>query len=400
MPRKSIFFDIVRISLYQVYCQRRRYLGVVLAIALGTAGFIVIATMGRDVKKNLNADLDLLGGATLIRAYLDPYLPTHKYSKYPEFTLDTIEAMKSLPGVQAVSVIVFKPTAISTFQKEEVAFPLIGADGFFWSVNSFTPVSGSFFNADDVAKRRRVCVLGTRLAKKIFGRTDVVGQQCQIGNESYRVSGILGGVAVGDLVEYGFVPITSAESFVIGLSFRQKAYIRCVGWDDVSKVAAVLPDVVHAHQVTDSLRVDVRWEELKRVQRVAWWVELFIYLSTAATLILGGFGIWNGMMATVKSRKTEIGLKKAMGAEDRDILAQFMIEALSLSFASALLGGFLGRGAMEIVGHLMKSRASDALFFTCVGLALFFSLILGAGAGFYPSLRASRMEVVDALRYE
>jgi len=400
MPRKSIFFDIVRISIRQVLSQRRRYIAVILAIALGTAGFIVIITMGRDVKKNLNRDLDLLGRATLIRAYLDPYLPSHKYTKIQQFPPDTIEALRALPGVEAVSVIVSKPVAFSSFQKEKVVFPLVGADGFFWDVNSFTPVKGLFFTADDVAQRRRVCVLGTRLAEKIFGHTDVVGRLCLIDNEVYRVSGILGGVAVGDLIEYGFVPITAAESLISGLSPRQKLYIRCISWDDVSKVAAAIPDTIHAHQLTDSLRIEVRWDELKRVKSVAWWVELFVYFSTAATLILGGFGIWNGMMATVKSRKAEIGLKKATGAEDSDILLQFLIEALSLSFSSALLGGFIGRGAIEIGGFLLKSRPSDKLFFSCVGLALLFSLVLGAGAGFYPALKASRMEVVNALRYE
>jgi len=80
MPRKSIFFDILRISIHQVIMQRRRYLGVILAVALGTAGFIVIITMGRDVKKTLNRDLDLLGGVNLIKAYVD--LDTeHKHSK-------------------------------------------------------------------------------------------------------------------------------------------------------------------------------------------------------------------------------------------------------------------------------------------------------------------------------
>lgn len=398
--RRMIFFDILRISIYQVFGQPRRYIGVILAIALGTAGFIVVITMGNDVKKNLNKDLDLLGGATLIRAQLEPYLPVHKFSKIPEFTSETINAVRTMPGVQAVSVIVAKSAAFSSFRKDKVIFPLVGADGMFWAVNSFTPVKGSFFGPEDVAKRRRVCVLGTRLAEKLYGSTDILGQLCQIDREFYTVTGILGGVAVGDLVDYGFVPVTVAESFIPNISTRVKLYVRCVGWDDVSKVAKAIPDTIHTHQLTDSLRLEVRWEELKRVQRVAWWVELFIYFSTAATLILGGFGIWNGMMATVKARKAEIGLKKAMGAEDRDILLQFMIEALSLSFTSALLGAFLGRGAIDVGSYLLKSQPSNQLFFICVGMALIFSLILGAGAGFYPSLRASRMEVVDALRYE
>jgi putative ABC transport system permease protein len=397
MPRKPIFFDILRISIHQVIMQRRRYLGVILAVALGTAGFIVIITMGTDVKKDLNRDLDLLGGATLIRAYLDA---GHKYSKIQQFQPETVDALRALPGIEAVSVIVSKPAVFSSVQKGRVGFSFVGADGSFWDVNSFTPIKGSFFNAEDVSQKRRVCVLGSDLALRIFGDADPVGRTCWIENEQYRVKGVLGGVAVGDLIGFAFIPITTAQEYIPGLPPPQKIYIRCTSWDDVKRVADAIPDVVHRHQLTDSLRIEVRWEELKRVQNMAWWVELFVYFATVATLILGGFGIWNGMLATVKSRKAEIGLKKAIGAEDRDILAQFLIEAVCLSFISAVLGGVLGRGAMEIGSYLLKSRPHDALFFVCVGLALLFSLALGTGAGLYPSLRASRMEVLNAIRDE
>ncbi len=397
MPRKSIFFDIMRISIHQVIVQRRRYLGVILAVAMGTAGFIAIVTMGRDVKRTLNRDLDLLGGATLIMAYLDA---GHKYSKMQQFQPETIDALRALPGIEAVSAIVSMPSSHSSVQKYNIGFHVVGADGSFWDVNSFTPVKGSFFTAEDVAQKRRVCVLGTKLALRIFGDADPVGRMCWIENEQYRVTGVLGGVAVGDLVDFGFIPITTAKEYIPGILPPQKLYIRCSSWDDVKKVADAIPDVVHRHQLTDSLRIEVRWDELKRVKSMAWWVELFVYFSTVATLILGGFGIWNGMMATVKTRKTEIGLKKAIGAEDRDILAQFLVEAVCLSFTSALLGAALGRGALEIGSYLLKSRSHDTLFFACVGLALLFSLVLGAGAGFYPSLRASHMEVVNAIRDE
>jgi len=399
MPRKSIFFDILRISIHQVIMQRRRYLGVILAVALGTAGFIVIITMGRDVKKTLNRDLDLLGGVNLIKAYVD--LDTeHKHSKIQQFEPGTIDALLALPGIEAVSAIVWRSAVSSAIQKHQVRFGLVGAGGSFWDVNSFTPANGSFFNAEDVSRKRRVCVLGATLARRIFGDADPVGRRCWIENEQYRVNGVLGGVGVGDLVEFGFIPITTAQEYIPGILPTQKIYIRCTSWDDVKKVADAIPDVLHRRQPTDRFRIEVRWEELKRVKSTAWWIELFVYFSTVATLILGGFGIWNAMMATVKTRKVEIGLKKAMGAEDRDILAQFLVEAVCLSFTSALLGGVLGRGALEIGSYLLKSRPHDTLFFACVGLALLFSLVLGAGAGLYPSLRASRMEVLSAIRDE
>jgi putative ABC transport system permease protein len=148
------------------------------------------------------------------------------------------------------------------------------------------------------------------------------------------------------------------------------------------------------------LHVEVSWEGLKRVQQLAWWIEFLIYLAISTTFILGGVGIWNVMMAAVTSRTREIGLKKAMGAEDKDILAQFLSEALCLSGAATLLGAGLGRIMMEIMGIMIGSRPPENLFFLGLVLAFVFAVVLGAGAGLYPSLRASRMEVVSAIRYE
>jgi putative ABC transport system permease protein len=238
------------------------------------------------------------------------------------------------------------------------------------------------------------------LAKKIFGTQNVVGQSLEINHEIFRISGILGGVADSGLANAAYLPLTTAKDRMAGRLLTDRLYVRCLTWDDVAGVAATLPKVIGSSQSPEELHVEVRWEGLKRVQHLAWWIEFLIYLSISATFILGGVGIWNVMMAAVTSRTREIGLKKAMGAEDKDILAQFLSEALCLSGTAALLGASLGRILMEIMGVMIGSRPPENLFFFALCLAFLFAIILGVGAGLYPSLRASRMEVVTAIRYE
>ena len=179
-----------------------------------------------------------------------------------------------------------------------------------------------------------------------------------------------------------------------------RLYLRCQTWDDVSQVAAAIPTVIKSNQSPEELHVEVSWEGLKRVKQLAWWIQFLVYLAISATFLLGGVGIWNVMMAAVVTRTREIGLKKAMGAEDKDILAQFLSEALCLSVGAALLGALLGRIMMEILGYMIGSRPPENLFFLGLALGFLFAVILGVGAGLYPSLRASRMEVVTAIRYE
>jgi putative ABC transport system permease protein len=158
--------------------------------------------------------------------------------------------------------------------------------------------------------------------------------------------------------------------------------------------------VVAEHQPDRGLIVEAAWGPLKHVQRIVWWVELFVYLASAATLGLGGFGIYSGMLSTVRARTREIGLKKAMGAEDGDIMKQFLAESVSLGVAGGALGILAAWGGVALIVHLLHAGVPDRLFMIYGLGSIAFSLVLGAVAGYYPARQASRMEVVTAIRYE
>jgi len=374
---------------------RRRYIGVVLAIALGVAGFLNIVTMTREVKKNFNENLDLIGGVTVIRIYFD-----NNRSYRPQWFRDqTLTALKHSPGVKELSLTAVKYGATS-WHGQRFSFTTMAVDGGFWDVRNSWPLTGKLFGLEAVTEHRREIVLGAELAKKIFGTTQVRGKILEINQEIYRITGVLGGVTDSGLANSVFLPLTTAQDRLLGKVLADRLYLRCNTWDDVSAVAAAVPQIVTTHQSPEELHVEVSWEALKRVQKLTWWIEFLIYLATSATFLLGGVGIWNVMMAAVTSRTREIGLKKAMGAEDRDILAQFLSEALCLSGGAALLGAGLGRIMMEVLSYIIESRPPENLFFLALTLAFLFAVLIGVGAGLYPSIRASRMEVVTAIRYE
>lgn len=383
------------VSVRQVVRHRRRYLGVVMAIALGVAGFINILTMSREVKRNFNEDLDLIGGVTVIRVSFD-----NNRSYRPQwFRSNTLEALSQIKGFKEMTRTGIK-MGHTNWHGQQYGFSLIAVDEAFWGVRNFWAQTGNLFGADAVAGRRRECVLGAELAKKIFGTNDVWGKTIEINNELYRISGVLGGVTDSSVANAAFLPITTAGDRLPGRMLNDRLYLRCQTWDDVAQVAKAIPAIIQANQSPEELHVEVSWEALKRVQQLAWWIEFLIYLAVSATFLLGGVGIWNVMMAAVVTRTREIGLKKAMGAEDKDILAQFLSEALCLSVGAALLGGLVGRVMMEILGQVIGSRPPENLYFFGLSMGFLFAVVLGVGAGLYPSIRASRMEVVSAIRYE
>jgi putative ABC transport system permease protein len=387
--------DLMRVSVRQVIRHRRRYLGVVLAIALGVAGFLNIVTMSREVKKNFNENLDLIGGVTIVRLYFD-----NNRSYRPQWFRDqTLAALRHLDGVKELTLTSVK-YGHTIWHGQKFGFNIFAVDGSFWDVRSFWPLTGRLFDRAAVRNRQRQCVLGAELAKKIFSNTQVRGKSLEIYQEPYRVDGVLGGVTDSGLANSVVLPITTASDRLNGKFLADRVYLRCTTWDDVARVAKAIPGVIQSHQSPEELHVEVSWEALKRVQMLAWWIEFLVYLATTATFLLGGVGIWNVMMAAVTSRTREIGLKKAMGAEDRDILAQFLSEALCLSGGAALLGAGVGRIMMEIMSYMIGCRPPEELFFFGLTLAFLFAMLIGVGAGLYPSIRASRMEVVTAIRYE
>jgi len=389
------FWDLIIVSGRQLIRHRRRYLGAGLAIALGVAGFLSIICMTRELKNNFNENIDLIGGVTIIGIYFD-----NKRAYQPQwFREQTLTAFKQLSGVKELSLTTSNQiTAI--WHGRQFAVTALMADDAFWRVQKFWPESGRLFGQDTVDGRKRECILGRELVKKIFGTTQAEGKSLEVGQEVFLVTGVLGGVTGSDLANSMVIPLTTAQDRLGGRIVADRLYLRCATWDDVGRVAAAIPGIVNTFQSPQDLHVEVAKEGLKRVKRLAWLIEFLVYLATGATFILGGAGIWNVMMAAVTSRTREIGLKKAMGAEDRDILAQFLTEALLLSAGAAILGALLGRIVIEGLSGIIGRHPPEALYFFGLTLAFLFSLLTGVGAGLYPAIRASRLEVITAVRYE
>jgi putative ABC transport system permease protein len=243
--------------------------------------------------------------------------------------------------------------------------------------------------------------LGVRLAKQIFGTVEAaVGKFVSVREEYYQVVGVVSGVQLHDQEQFLFAPVTTVVARKYANVVANRIYVRCRTWDDVKPVAASLETTIRSQQVARHLVIEVGWEQLERLVSVIWWVELFIYVASAVTLSLGGFGIWNGMMSSVTARTREIGLKKSMGAEDSDILKQFLSEALLLSVVAVVVGVGLGRAIVVGVSKFLSGGIPDALFIRYSLACLAFSILLGLVAGFYPALRASKLDVVAALKFE
>lgn len=341
-----------------------------------------------------------MGGVNIVRIYMDD----KQYPGQPqrEFFENTIEALRKLPGVATVSA---NPSHGQNFPlrvgERSFMSNFIAIDQYFPDTYAAILYAGRLLNAEDVKEHRRVCVLGRDLARDLYtNEQDAVGQLLFLDNDVFEVVGVMGGVMFGSWVKGGFLPYTTAIDRNWAGGKINRLFIRAVGWEDVARLVHLIPGVVKEHQPAPYMVLQTQEEQLARIETTFVWVEALLWLGIVASLMLGGFGIWYGTFAAVRARTREVGLKKAMGGSDRDILAQFLAEALCKSVAGGFVGILIGTAVVELGSYALGCQVSYAQLLLSSTGSIIFSGVIGVAGGIYPAMQASRMDVVTALRFE
>ncbi|MBQ4566505.1 MAG: ABC transporter permease, partial [Desulfovibrio sp.] len=277
----------------------------------------------------------------------------------------------------------------------------IGIDALFSEVYSLDLDAGRMLTPADIADRRKVCMLGRDAARNLFGSAEnALGKLLFLHQDVFEVVGVVSGVMLGAWSEGGFIPYSTMLDRNWGDGKITRLFVRAIGWEDVPRLVRQIPEVVRQHQAAPYLVVQTQEEQLERIKTTFMWVEALLWLGIVASLMLGGFGIWYGTFAAVRARTREVGLKKAMGGSDADILAQFLAEALCKSVAGGVFGIILGIVLVELGSWSLGTGVSYGLLMVSSLGSIVFSGILGVAGGLYPAIQASRMDVVSALRFE
>lgn len=382
-----------------VFRNRRRYKAVLAAIAFGTAGFIVVRTMGSSVEQSLGRHLELLGEATVMRVYWDKYYDTLHPGK---FSIRDVHRLKQIPHVMAVAPVVSLPQVNAYVGTTEWGPGILGVDQAFWKTQTPYAILGRLIGPSDVVGRKKVCVLGQEVIQYLFDEPDPVGKEIRVGEISFTVVGVLGGIQHGNVRRSIVVPITTGQDLFHGLYWIKEMYVRASNWDKVAEVRdAVLQRLKAAHRgYEEGIRVEYYPKRIKTVMTTVYVVKLFIYASIAVTFLLGKVGLTSVMLAAVQDRTKEIGLRKALGAREEFIMAQFLTESVLISVIAGGLGVVIGLVSVHFLHGPLDVQVSGYVMSTSILLDLFFTLSIGIIAGLYPSLKASRLDPVTAMRFE
>ena len=369
-------------------------LSVILLVSLGEGARQYLAETFAGMGSNL---LQVVPGRRETKGFGAPPVGTvHKLTREDEIALR--HRATTLDGVTAV----VNGGATVRFQNRRRDTFILGVGGRFDEIRQMRVDQGRFFAEEDIDAHRRYAVLGRTVVREIFGDENPLGRVVKIADSELRVIGLMEhkGITLGfDMDDLVFVPSTSAMD-LFAMDGLSNLLIRAR--DKVSIEPAI-------EEVTDILRrrhgdiidftVVSQDDMLSTVNGIMATMSMLLLAIAAISLVVGGIGIANIMLVSVRERTREIGVRRAVGAKRRHILLQFLIEAIVISLVGGLIGLALGAGLIGL-SRLLLPTLPLRLSIDIIGVAIGFSALVGVLSGVMPARRAANLDPVEALRYE
>jgi putative ABC transport system permease protein len=407
-------FQLLRVALHSLAVNKLRSALTMLGIVIGVGAVIVMIAVGAGAQARVEEQIRALGSNLLL---VMPGSTTAGgvrmgFGSGSTLSEDDVAAVnREIP--EALAAPALRGSAQVIFGNTNWSTQVYGTTPEYLDVRQWPLASGRSFEPAEMAGAGKVCLIGATVAKQLFGGSDPVDQVIRIKRVPFTIIGVLEtkgqslmGTDQDDLI---LMPISTARTRVIGSASAAKQ--RSVGTIWV-KVAEGLDTKPIEEQVRSLLRQRHRLQagadddfSLRNLQEVMAAQEassrvlaLLLAAVASVSLLVGGIGIMNIMLVSVTERTREIGLRMAVGARTRDILGQFLVEAVTLSLIGGLIGVALGTGAAVAIANLAGWRV--LLSPEAVALAVAFAFCIGVFFGFYPARKAARLNPVEALRFE
>ena len=376
-----------------------------LGIVIGVAAVIAMVTLGAGATKSVTSDIASMGRNLLIVAP-GQHRPGTMTSAPPFDIQDSDLVQREIPGLAAVAPMVQRSVVAVNGNRSRTT-PATGTTNAFFAAREWPLAMGRIFTVTELRAGKAVCILGETVRSDLFGAQDPLGANIRVDKISCEVIGVLSpkgrstfGQDQDDLV---VLPIRTVQRRIAGNTDVSMIWISIAQVSQTAQIKSGIEKLMRERRhigegAVSDFQVNDMQEITRMVQSTTAIMTAFLSAVAAVSLLVGGIGIMNIMLVSVTERTREIGIRLAIGARARDVLLQFLIEAVVMSG----IGGVIG----IIIGLAGSAIGADALHLPfvfepwVVVVAALFSAAVGVGFGFFPARRAARLDPIEALRHE
>lgn len=388
----------------------------ILGIVIGITAIILVVSLGKGAQNLILGQVQGLGTQTIaVIPGREPSGPSDVSSLYSDSLkprdLTALENSSNVPGLKGVMPVVFGADSAS-YESNTYQVNIFGATEIMAQMFDLHPVEGIFFDQYDVLERSDVVVIGSKINDHLFPDRSAVGEKIKIKGRNFKVVAVLpptGGGSLFNFDDMALVPYTTAQYYILGIKYFNRLIVEAKDGEDVNIVANdVRLTLRESHNITDPDKddffVQTQQELAKRLSTITSALTWFLVAVASIALFVGGVGIMNIMLVSVTERTSEIGLRKALGAKNHNILSQFLLEAVLLTAIGGIVGIFLGSVLAFIISIILSQGlgVNWQFIFPWGGALLGFtvSTVIGLVFGIFPARSASRKSPMEALRYE
>ncbi|MBD2015617.1 ABC transporter permease [Microcoleus sp. FACHB-53] len=378
-----------------------------LGIIIGNASVIAMVGIGQGAQRLASEQFEALGPNLLFIVPGSQETRGRTLNLPKTLVLADAKAIAAqVPSVKDVAPQI-NSRLLVTYRNRNTNTSITGTTPDFLGVRSFDVARGRFITNLDLERNNQVVALGADLAEKLFGNTDPIGQRMRIKNASFLVIGVMEakGAVLGDNQDdTAFIPLTTMANRIVGRTSPYGLELTFISataknQDSIGAAQFQIENLLRLrHKITDEDDFTVRTQKdvLTIVGTITGGLTVLLAAIAAISLLVGGIGVMNIMLVSVTERTQEIGLRKAIGAQERDILIQFLIEAVILSAAGGIIGTALGISVIQIVAMVSPLKAGIS------PVAILLSVSVSGGIGLFfgvvPARRAAKLDPIVALR--
>ncbi len=410
--------QIVKISLKSIFAHTGRTILTLLGIIISVFAIMSVLTLGENIKSYVVSEVESFGSDVI---QIEVSVPEKEHASADNVSSmamgvqittlnhEDAEAVGKLPNVQAYNV-GLTGQGLMKYEDESDYAILLGSSHTSPKVDKAVKLAkGRFFDQTEEETSSQVVVLGSEVSESFFGEINPVGKKIKLGGATYRVVGVLeerGSVFGFNFDDMVYMPYTTLQKKILGVDHVQYITVKV---DDVEKIDRTTEDIRNILRlrhdidkpVYDDFEATTMQEALNMIGVIFDGLNILLVALATISLIVGGVGIMNIMLVSVEERGREIGIRKALGAREVDVLNQFIAESIVVSFLGAIVGVAICTVFLWILFFAINAKGFDIDFFIPLRAILvsgIFSLVAGLVFGIYPAKIASKVNPMEAIR--